>query len=96
MIDTIKTLRYISVQDEFGFRLDGVYDLLRGVVAAPARSETVAVRFEFRLSLRFYGDFNQSLQTSISECWDPKGSLFIGSGFGYSYPSGWFCLCSDY
>lgn len=88
VVDSVKALSYVCIQYVLRFGLNGVYNLLDGVMATPARSESVAIRFKFRLELWFDGQFNQCLQTSISKCWDSKWSLFVCPRLGYSDSSG--------
>jgi hypothetical protein len=97
MVNFIEALGYVSIQNKLRLCLDGVYDLLQGVVATPARSESIAIWFKLCLSLWLYGYFYQSLQTSFAslpKCWDAKRSPFFGSRFGYPYPSDWLGLGS--
>lgn len=96
MVDPIEAFRYVGVQYVLRFGLYRVHYLFDRVVAAPARSESVAVRFRLGLSFWFYGEFYQGLHSSIPKRWDSKRPPFFGPGFGYEYPSGRLGLGSDF
>ena len=96
MIDAVEALGDVGVQDHLWFGLYGVHDLFYRIVAAPSRTEPIAVRFEYGFSFGLYRYLHKGLEGPIVHGGYAEWAHLFRARLGYPYASHGFGLSSDF
>jgi len=81
VVDAVKALGDIRIQDELGLVAYTVEQRLLGIMGGASWAEAIAVGLEVGLPLGFEGEFHHGLCCSVAQYGNAKWSLVVGSWF---------------
>jgi site-specific DNA recombinase len=87
VVDTIKALGNVGIQDVLGDKLDGIEKGHDRVLGRTPWPKAVAVRLEPGFPFGFQGELDQRLGRPVSHGGDAEGPLLVGAWFGDPDPT---------